>query len=167
MGMADYFLQGFGSILPDGHPARAELMQAPRLGNEKHTGLVAYEMTELAVDWLQELVGKEGGDKKVLDNLPAPNVDLEGRRRRIFQVRATGPLSREASDHALKVQELFWEGRLFPEAERAGACFYVLLVGRESIDDALATEATRQAAQLNDLGNRHDPEDLHEWAEQS
>ena len=116
-------------------------MQAPRLGKEKHTGLVAYELTELAVDWLQELVGEEGGDKKVLDNLPAPNVDLEGRRRRILQVRATGPLSREASDHALKVQELFSEGRLFPEAERAGACFYVLLVGRETIDDALATRS--------------------------
>jgi len=50
------------------------------------------------------------------------------------------------------VQELFSEGRLFPEAERAGACFYVLLVGRESMDDALAGEATRQAEQLNELG---------------
>jgi hypothetical protein len=164
MGMADYFLQGFSSILPDSHPARAELMQAPRLGREKHTGLVAYELTELAVDWLQELVGEEGGDKNVLDNLPAPNADLEGRRRRILQVRATGPLSREASDHALKVQELFSEGRLFPEAERAGACFYVLLIGRESTDDALATEATRQATELNKLGNRHDPEDPAESA---
>ncbi len=163
--MSDYFLQGFGSILPDKHPARTDLMQAPRLGKEKHTGLVAYELTELAVDWLQELVGKEGGDKTALDNLPAPNVDLEGRRRRILQVRATGSLSREASDHALKVQELFSEGRLFPEAERAGACFYVLLVGRESIDDALAAEATRQAAKLSALGNRHDPEDLAESAE--
>ena len=159
MGMADYFLQGFSSILPDTHPARAELTQAPRLGKEKHTGLVAYELTELAVDWLQELVGAEGGDKKVLDNLPAPTVDLEGRRRRILQVRAAGPLSRDASDHALKVQELFSEGRLFPEAERAGACFYVLLIGRESTDDALAPEATRQATELNKLGNRHDPED--------
>jgi hypothetical protein len=165
MGMADYFLQGFGSILPDEHPARTDLMQAPRLGKEKHTGLVAYELTELTVDWLQELVGKEGGDKKVLDNLPAPNVDLEGRRRRILRVQATGPLSREASDHALKVQELFSEGRLFPEAERAGACFYVLLVGRESIDEALTTEAARQAAELNELGNRHDPEDPAEPAE--
>jgi hypothetical protein len=165
MGMADYFLQGFGSILPDEHPARTDLTQAPRLGKEKHTGLVAYELTELAVDWLQELVGEEGGDKKVLDNLPAPNVDLAARRRRILQVGATGPLSREASDHALKVQELFSEGRLFPEAERAGACFYFLLVGRKSIDDALATEATRQAAHLNELGNRHDPEDLAESAE--
>jgi hypothetical protein len=164
MGMADYFLQGFSSILPDTHPARAELTQAPRLGKEKHTGLVAYELTELAVDWLQELVGEEGGDKNVLDNLPAPNADLEGRRRRILQVRATGPLSREASDHALKVQELFSEGRLFPEAERAGACFYVLLIGRESTDDALATEATRQATELNKLGNRHDPEDPAESA---
>ncbi|MGO9489965.1 MAG: hypothetical protein ACLQBB_13160 [Solirubrobacteraceae bacterium] len=160
MGMADYFLQGFGSILPDEHPARTELMQAPRLGKESHTGLVAYELTDLAVDWLQELVGAEGGDKKVLDNLPPPNVDLEGRRKRILHVRATGPLSREASDHALKVQELFSEGRLFPEAERAGACFYVLLVGRGSIDGALATEATRQAEKLNELGDRHDPEDL-------
>jgi hypothetical protein len=167
MGMADYFLQGFGSILPDKHPARTDLMQAPRWGKEKHTGLVAYELTDLAVDWLQELVGEEGGNKKVLDNLPAPHVDLEGRRRRILQVRATGPLSREASDHALKVQELFSEGRLFPEAERAGACFYVLLVGRESIDDALAAEATRQAAELNALGNRHDPEDLAESAKRS
>ena len=165
--MADYFLQGFGSILPDKHPARTDLIQAPRFGKEKHTGLVAYELSELAVDWLQELVGEEGGDKKVLDNLPAPNVDLEGRRRRILQVRATGALSREASEHALKVQELFSEGRLFPEAERAGACFYVLLVGRESIDDALATEATRQATELNELGNRHNPEDPAEPAERS
>lgn len=157
--MADYFLQGFGSVLPDKHPARPDLMQAPRLGKEKHTGLVAYELTDLAVDWLQELVGAEGGDMKVLDNLPPPNIELERRRRRILQIRATGPLSREASDHALKVQELFSEGRLFPEAERAGACFYVLLVGRESKDDALAAEATRQAAELNELGNRHDPED--------
>jgi len=93
MGMADYFLQGFSSILPDNHPARTDLMQAPRLGKEKHTGLVAYELTDLAVDWLQELVGEEGGDKNVLDNLPAPTVDLEGRRRRILQVRAAGPLS--------------------------------------------------------------------------
>src|SRR5262252_4467625 len=53
MGMADYFLQGFSSILPDRHPARTDLMQAPRLGKEKHTGLVAFELTELAVDWLQ------------------------------------------------------------------------------------------------------------------
>jgi hypothetical protein len=159
MGMADYFLQGFGSMLPDKHPARADLMQAPRWGKEKHTGLVAYELTELTVDWLQELVGKEGGNKKILDNLPAPNVGVEARRRRILNARTTGPLSREASDHALKVQELFWEGRLFPEAERAGACFYVLLVGRGSIDDALAAEAMRQAADLNELGNRHDPED--------
>src|SRR5262249_7678361 len=98
-------------------------------------------------------------DKNVLDNLPAPNVDLDGRRRRILQVQAAGPRSREASDHALKVQELFSEGRLFPEAERAGACFYFLLIGRESRDDALATEATRQAAEINKLGNRHDPED--------
>jgi len=84
--MADYFLQGFGSMLPDNHLARADLMQARHLGKEKHTGLVAYELTELAVDWLQELVGEEGGDKKLLDNLPAPNVDLEGRRRRILHV---------------------------------------------------------------------------------
>jgi hypothetical protein len=167
MGMADYFLQGFGSILPDNHPARTDLIQAPRLGKEKHMGLVAYELNELAVDWLQELVGEEGGNKQVLDNLPAPNVDLEGRRRRILEVRATGPLSRDASDHALKVQELFAEGRLFPEAERAGACFYVLLVGRETLDDALATEATGQAAKLNELGNRHDPEDPAEPAERS
>jgi hypothetical protein len=167
MGMADYFLQGFGSILPDKHPARTDLMQAPRLGKEKHTGLVAYELTELAVDWLQELVGEEGGDKNALDNLPAPNVDLEGRGRRILQVRVAGPLSREASDHALKVQELFSEGRLFPEAERAGACFYVLLVGREAKDDALAAEAMRQAVEINKLGNRHDPEDPAESAERS
>ena len=112
--MADYFLQGFGSVLPDEHPARADLMQAPRLGKEQHTGLVAYELTDLALDWLQELVGQEGGETKLLDNLPAPNVDLEGRRRRILQVRASGPRSREAADHALKVQELFSEGRLFP-----------------------------------------------------
>lgn len=165
--MADYFLQGFGSLLPDEHPARRDLMQAPRLGKERHTGLLAYELTDLAVDWLQELVGKEGGETKILDNLPAPTVDLEGRRRRILQVRATGPLSRDASDHALKVQELFSEGRLFPEAERAGACFYVLLVGRESADDALANEAMRQAAELSALGNRHDPEDLTKSAERS
>ena len=97
--MADYFLQGFGSMLPDNHPARADLMQAPRLGKEKHTGLVAYELAELAVDWLQELVGEEGGDKKLLDNLPAPNVDLEGRRRRLLHARATGPLSQEAAGY--------------------------------------------------------------------
>jgi hypothetical protein len=137
------------------------------LGKEKHAGLVAYELAELSVDWLQELVGNEGGDKKILDNLPAPNVDLEGRRKRILHVRTTGPLSRDASGHALKVQELFSEGRLFPEAERAGACFYVLLVGRESLEDALAIEATRQAAELWALGNRHDPEDLAESAERS
>ncbi len=165
--MADYFLQGFGSILPDEHPGRTALMRAPRLGKERHTGLVAYELTELAVDWLQELVGAEGGDKKALDNLPAPNVDPEARGRRILQVRATGPLSREASDHAVKVQELFSEGRLFAEAERAGACFYFLLVGRESTDDALADEATRQAAELNELGNRRDPEDLAKSAARS
>jgi hypothetical protein len=167
MGMADYFLQGFGSVLPDNHPARAELVQGARLGKEKHTGLVAYELAELAVDWLQELVGEEGGDKKLLDDLPAPNVDLEGRRRRILHVRATGPLSRDAADHALKVQELFSEGRLFAEAERAGACFYALLIGRESTDDTLATEATRQAVKLNELGNRHDPEDPATLAEQA
>jgi hypothetical protein len=167
MGMADYFLQGFGSLLPDEHPARTDLMQAPRWGKEKHTGLVAFELTELTVDWLQELVGKEGGEKEVLDNLPAPNADLEGRRRRILQVRTTGPLSGEASDHVSKVQELFSEGRLFPEAERAGACFYVLLVGRGSIEDALAKEATRQAAELYELGNRHDPEDTAESAQRS
>ena len=167
MGMADYFLQGFGSILPDEHPARTDLMQAPRFGKEKHTGLVAYELTELTVDWLQELVGDEGGDKKILDNLPAPNVEPEGRRKRILQVRATGPLSWVASDHTLKVQELFSEGRLFPEAERAGACFYFLLVGRESVDDALATETTRQATALNELGNRRDPEDPAESAVRS
>jgi hypothetical protein len=165
MGMADYFLQGFGSILPDQHPARSELIPLPRFGKEKHTGLVAYELTELTVDWLQALVGQEGGEKSVLDNLPAPNVDLERRRRRILQAQATGPLSRQAAEHAVKVQELFSEGRLFPEAERAGACFYVLLVGRASPDDVLATEATRQAADLNQLGNRHDPEDPVEWAD--
>ena len=162
MGMADYFLQGFGSILPDEHPARTDLMQAPRWGKEKHTGLVAYELTELTVDWLQELVAEEGGNKEVLDNLPPPNTDLEGRRRRILEVQTTGPRSREASEHALKVQELFSEGRLFPEAERAGACLYVLLAGRGSTEDALSTEATRQAANLNELGNRHDPEDMAE-----
>src|ERR1700747_374720 len=152
MGMADYFLQGFGSVLPDKHPARRDLEQAPRWGKEKHTGLVAYELTDLTVDWLQELVGGEGGNTNLLDNLPPPNSDLEGRRRRIREVRTTGPLSAEASDHALKVQELFWEGRLFPESERAGACFYVLLVGRGSVEDALVAEATRQAADLNELG---------------
>ncbi len=160
MGMADYFVQGFGSVLPDEHPGRAELAQAPWWGRERHTGLVAYELSELAVDWLQELVGLEGGEKKVLDNLPAPNVDLQGRRRRIREAAKTGPLSSEASDHALKVQELFWEGRLFAEAERAGACFYVLLAGRGSTDETLAAEATGRAAELNELGNRHDPEDL-------
>jgi hypothetical protein len=164
MGMADYFLQGFGSILPDGHPAREQLLQTPRFDKERHAGLVAYELTDLAVDWLQELVGQEGGNKEVLDNLPPPNADLHGRRRRIVQAGETGPLSREASEHALKVQELFSEGRLFPEAERAGACFYVLLAGRQSSDDALAAEATRQAAELHELGNRHDPEDTSESA---
>lgn len=158
--MADYFLQGFGSILPDGHPARTDLAQVPRFGKEPHTGLVAYELTDVTVDWLQELVGEEGGDKLVLDNLPPPNADLHGRRKRILEVRSTGPLSRDAADHALKVQELFSEGRLFAEAERAGACFYVLLVGRGSTDDALAAEAADQAAKLNELGNRHDPEDI-------
>lgn len=157
--MADYFLQGFGSVLPDEHPARAELIGTPRLGREKHTGLVAYELTDLAIDWLQELVGAEGGETKALDNLPAPNADPEARRRRVLHVRETGPLSRAASEHALKVQELFAEGRLFPEAERAGACFYVLLAGRDSPEDKLAAEATRQAVELNELGNRHDPED--------
>jgi hypothetical protein len=167
MGMADYFLQGFGSVLPDEHPAREELLQAPRFGKEKHTGLVAYELTDLAVDWLQELVGKDGGDMTVLDNLPAPNVDLDGRRKRILAVRGTGPNSREAADHVVKVQELFSEGRLFPESERAGACFYVLLVGRGGLDDSLAAEATRQAAALDELGNRHDPEDLSESDQRS
>jgi hypothetical protein len=166
MGMADYFLQGFGSVLPDGHPARTELIGAARFGRERHTGLVAYELSDLAVDWLQELVGKEGGDEKALDNLPPPD-DLEGRRRRILHVRTAGPLSEEASDHTLKVQELFSEGRLFPQAERAGACFYVLLVGRNAADDAPAAEATRQAAKLNELGNRLDPEDPAEWGERA
>jgi hypothetical protein len=152
-------------MLPDDHPARADLTKAPRFGKEKHTGLVAYELADLAVDWLQELVGKEGGEETLLDNLPAPNVDLEGRRRRILHVQATGPLTRRAADHALKVQDLLSEGRLFPEAERAGACFYVLLIGRESADQALAAEATRQATKLNELGNRHDPEDLAESPE--
>lgn len=158
--MADFFLQGFGSMLPDDHPARDELMQSPRFGKEKHTGLVAYELADLAVDWLQELVGAEGGDTEILDNLPAPNADLDGRRRRIRHVREAGPRSREASDHALKVQELFSEGRLNPEAERAGVCFYVLLVGRKMRDDTLAAEAMRQAARLDELGSRRDPEDL-------
>jgi hypothetical protein len=167
MGMADYFLQGFGSMLPEDHPARADLTQTPRLGKESHTGLVAYELTDLAVDWLQELVGKEGGNTKLLDDLPPPNADLERRRKRILEVRATGPLSREAADHALKVQELFSEGRIFPEAERAGACFYALLVGRGSIGDVLAAEATRQALALNELGHRRDPEDTSEEAERS
>jgi hypothetical protein len=160
MGMADYFLQGFGSILPDGHRARTDLAQVPRFGKETHTGLVAYELTDVTVDWLQELVGQEGGDMQVLDNLPPPNADLHGRRRRILEVRSAGPLSRDAADHALKVQELFSEGRLFAQAERAGACFYVLLVGRGSTDDALAGEAVSQAAKLNELGDRHDPEDI-------
>jgi hypothetical protein len=160
MGMADYFLQGFGSALPDEHPARAELLDASRFGREKNTGLVAYELADLVVDWLQELVGKEGGETKVLDNLPAPTADdLQGRRRRILQVRATGPLSGDAAGHALAVQELFSEGRLFPQAERAGVCFYVLLVGRQSLEDALASEASRQALKLSELGNRHDPEE--------
>src|SRR5438128_7996560 len=140
MGMADYFLEGFGSMLPDNHPARADLMQAPRLGKEKHTGLVAYELAELAVDWLQELVGEEGGDKKLLDNLPAPNVDLEGRRRRLLHAGATGPLSQEAAEHALKVQELFSEGRLFPKAKEAGPCFLGVNHDWRSKDDALATK---------------------------
>lgn len=158
--MADYFLQGFGSVLPDEHPARAELTQATGFGEEKHAGLVAYELADLAVDWLQELVATEGGNSAVLDNLPPPTADLEGRRRRILEVRETGERSRAAAGHALAVQELFSEGRLLPEAERAGACFCVLLAGRGSPDDALATEAKRQAVELNDLGNRHDPEDL-------
>jgi hypothetical protein len=165
MGMADYFLQGFGSLLPDKHPARADLNGVPHFGKEKHTGLVAYELADLAVDWLGELVDAEGGDKALLNNLPAPDVDLDGRRSRILHVRATGPLSQQAADHAVKVQEHLSEGRLFPQAERAGACFYLLLVGRESLDDALATEAMRQAAKLNELGNRHNPEDLAERAE--
>src|SRR5579859_7133206 len=96
MGMADYFLQGFGSALPDKHLARTDLEKAPRFGKEKHTGLVAYELTDLAVDWLQELVGKDGGDSAALDNLPAPNVDLEGRRKRILAVRGSGQRSRES-----------------------------------------------------------------------
>src|SRR4051812_36501081 len=162
MGMADYFLQGFGSVLPDEHPARTDLAEAPRLGKERHTGIVAYELVELAVDWLQELVGEEGGEKLALDNLPAPNVDLGGRCRRIAEARGTGPLSQDAADHTLKVQELFAEGRIFPEAERAGACFYVLLLGRRGAPDGLASAATRQAVALNSLGNRHDPEDLSE-----
>ena len=165
--MADYFVQGFGSMLPDSHPARADLLQTARFGKERHTGFVAYELTDLAVDWLQELVGKEGGNAKLLDDLPPPNADLDGRRTRIVHVAASGPLSREAADHALKVQELFSEGRIFPEAERAGACFYVLLGGRGSLEDALAAEAMRQAADLNELGNRHDPEDLSESPERS
>ncbi len=160
--MADYFLQGFGSMLPDEHPARADLERMSRFGKEKHTGLVAYELTDLAVDWLQELVGLDGGDITALDNLPPPNADLEGRRKRILHVQEIGPRSREAADHVAKVQELFAEGRIFPEAERAGVCFYLLLVGRESPDDALAAEAIRQATELNELGNRHDPEDLSE-----
>jgi hypothetical protein len=160
MGMADYFLQGFGSALPDEHPARAELLDGSRFGGEKHTGLVAYELADLVVDWLQELVGKEGGETTVLDNLPAPTADdLQGRRSRILQVRATGPLSGDAAGHALAVQELFSEGRLLPQAERAGVCFYVLLAGRESPEDALAGEASRQALKLSELGNRHDPEE--------
>src|SRR4051812_5781934 len=114
MGMADYFLQGFGSMLPDEHPARTDLLQASRFGKERHTGFVAYELTDLAGDWLQELVGKEGGNAKLLDELPPPNADLEGRRTRILHAAATGPLSRQAADHALKVQELFSEGRIFP-----------------------------------------------------
>jgi hypothetical protein len=158
--MADYFLQGFGSMLPDEHPARGDLMQVPRWGKEKHTGLVAYELADLMLDWLQELVGVEGGEPKVLDNLPAPNAHLDGRRKRMLEAGSTGPLSREASGHAVKVQELFAEGRLFAEAERAGACFYVLLAGRRSAADALGAEATRRAAALNELGNRHDPEDI-------
>jgi hypothetical protein len=160
MGMADFFLQGFGSVLPDEHPARADLIQGSRLGKEKHEGLVALELADLAVDWLQELVGNEGGDRTLLDNLPSPTADdLEGRRRRIRQARTTGPLSREAADHAERVQDLFAEGRLFPEAERAGACFYVLLVARRSLDDSLAGEARAQAEWLYELGNRREPED--------
>jgi hypothetical protein len=160
MGMADYFLQGFGSVLPDEHPARGELMARSRWGLERHTGLVAYELADLSVDWLQELVGKEGGEQKTLDDLPAPNVDGEGRRKRIIQAASAGPLSEQASGHALKVQELFSEGRIQAEAERAGACFYLLLVGRGWPDDGLAAEAVRRAESLNELGNRHDPEDL-------
>ena len=76
MGMADYFLQGFGSMLPDKHPARTDLERAPRWGKEKHTGLVAYELTDLTIDWLQELVGGEGGNANLLDNLPAPLEEL-------------------------------------------------------------------------------------------
>ena len=165
--MADYFLQGFGSTLPDEHPGRTDLLRASRSGKERHTGFVAYELTDLAVDWLQELVGKEGGNAKLLDDLPPPTADLETRRTRILKAGASGPLSREAADHALKVQELFSEGRIFPEAERAGACFRVLLVGRGLPDDSLAAEATRQAATLYELGSRHDPEDAGESAQGS
>lgn len=160
--MADYFLQGFGSMLPDNDPARADLIEAPRRGKERHTGLVAYELAELSVDWLRELVGQEGGAQQLLDDLPAPNVDLHGRRKRMLQAGSCGPLSQEACGHAAKVQELFSEGRIFAEAERAGACFYVLLTGRGSIDDALVDEAMRQAESLYELGNRHDPEDIAE-----
>jgi len=158
--MADYFLQGFGSMLPDAHPGRAQLLGTEPVGKERHTGLVAYELADLVVDWLQELVGNEGGEKAALDNLPPPGADLEGRRRRILKAREAGPRSREAAEHALKVQELLSEGRLFPEAERAGACFYVLLAGRESPAEAFVDEATRQATELYELGNRHDPEDI-------
>jgi len=165
--MADYFMQGFGSMLPDEHPARTDLTQRTLFGKEMHTGFVAYELTDLAVDWLQELVGQEGGEMKILDDLPPPNAELEGRRARIHEVRTTGPLSCEAADHALKVQERFSEGRLFPEAERAGACFYVLLVGRGTSDEALAIQAAQQAARLNELGNRRDPEDTAESAQPS
>ena len=158
-GMADHFLRRFGSELPDQHPARSDLVQSMRFGKEKHEAFVAYELADLTVDWLQELVAKEGGDAALLDNLPAPTQGLHARRKQIEAARAVGPLSAEAGAHALATQECLADGRFFAEAERAGACFHALLVGRDSRADALADEAVLQAQALYDLGSRRDAED--------
>jgi hypothetical protein len=84
--------------------------ESPPRGKEKHTGLVAYELTALMIDWLQELVGEEGATLRFLKIFRLPISIWREDGRRILQARTTGPLSREASDHALKVQELFSEG---------------------------------------------------------
>ena len=158
-GMADHFLRRFGSELPEQHPARLDLMQSLRFGKEKHEAFVAYELADLTVSWLQELVAKEGGDPTLLDHLPAPTEGPHARRKQIEVARTAGPLSDEAGAHALATEECLADGRFFPEAERAGACFYTLLVGRGSLADALVDEAVVQAQALYDLGSRRDPED--------
>jgi hypothetical protein len=134
-------------------------MQSLRFGKEKHEALVAYELADLTIAWLQELVAKEGGDAGLLDNLPAPTDDLGARRKQIGLARKVGPLSDVAGSHVLGTQDCLSDGRFVPEAERAGACFYVLLGGRDVASDALADEAVRQATSLYDLGSRRDPED--------